>query len=83
MLRTVEATLDPANGVHFIEPITIERPVRVLVTFMEKSEKRATAEAYASTSLDLWLDAAPECKPARSPEEMDRYIQELRTSWDA
>ena len=83
MLRTVEATLDPANGVHFIEPITIERPVRVLVTFMERSEKSVAARTDGIIPLDRWLDAAPDCKPARSPEEMDRYIQEMRTSWDA
>ncbi|MBK5276777.1 MAG: DUF2281 domain-containing protein [Desulfuromonadales bacterium] len=33
-------------------------------------------------TVDEWLNSAPACVSGRSPEEMDRYIQELRSSWE-
>ena len=80
MLKTVEATLDPTSGVHFIEPVQILKPVRVLVTFMETEQVTSFRPSSESTALDQWLLSSAAAVSDRTPEEMDQYIQELRTS---
>lgn len=83
MLRTVEATFDPSTGVHFTEPVTIEKPVRILVTFMDTVEKNhISATSKNSLALQEWLNLAPTPSSVRTPEEIELYIHELRTSWE-
>jgi len=83
MLRTVEATFDPASGVHFMEPVRIKKPVRVLVTFMEPGGPVASSHNSGSAALEHWLNSSSTVVSDRTPEDMDRYIQELRSSWDS
>ena len=83
MLRTVEATFDPSSGVHFLEPVTIGKPVRILVTFMESGGQTAVPLTQDKrATIEDWLKNTPSNISARTPEEMDRYIQELRSSWE-
>jgi hypothetical protein len=83
MLRTVEATFDPQSGVHFMEPVLIKKPVRILVTFMESVEQSVMPLVQDKhRSIGYWLNCTKKCASARTPEEMDRYIQELRLSWE-
>ena len=35
MLQTVEAIYDPKQGLVFSEPVSVQNPVKVLVTFIE------------------------------------------------
>jgi hypothetical protein len=83
MLRTVEATFDPSSGVHFAEPVNIAKPVRILVTFMETASKSSLASVKDKRcTLSDWLNSHPVCDSGRTPDDMDRYIQELRSSWE-
>ena len=83
MLRTVEATFDPASGVHFLEPVGIDKPVRILVTFMEAPETVHPSSSPAKSALAAWLDSPAPADAGRTAEEIERYIQEQRSSWDS
>lgn len=83
MLRTVEATFDPCSGVHFIEPVTINRSMRVLVTFLESGDQIASpVTSDKRHTLREWLTHDHVCTSSRTPETMEQYIQELRSSWE-
>lgn len=83
MLRTVEATFDPESGIHLLEPVHIGKPVRVLVTFMETGDQAAVRHSGNAIGLDRWLAMSSSAVSDRSTEEMEKYIKELRTSWDS
>lgn len=83
MLRTVEATFDPCSGVHFMEPVMIKKTVRILVTFMEPGDQTTMPLVEDKhPSIGDWLNSTHACASARTPDEIDRYIQELRHSWE-
>ena len=83
MLRTVEATFDPSSGVHFMEPVNVGKPVRILVTFMEAVEQATIPiQKDKRRTMKEWLSSPPSSVSARTHEEMEHYIQELRSSWD-
>jgi hypothetical protein len=46
-----------------------------------KQHKQIAAELSHHT-IDEWLNCSPAPASARSPEEMDQYIKELRASWE-
>ena len=83
MLRTVEATFDPSSGVHFMEPVNVVKPMRILVTFMESGEQTPIPiKKDKRRTISEWLSSPPLGISARTPEEMNLYIKELRASWD-
>jgi hypothetical protein len=46
-----------------------------------KQQKKTVTELSRHTIAE-WLNGPPVFASGRSPEEMDRYIQELRSSWE-
>jgi len=82
MLRTVEATFDPASGVHLLEPVHVGKPVRVLVTFLETGDQTIPPHSGGTTGLDSWLSMPPAAVCGDTSEEMERYIKDLRTAWE-
>jgi hypothetical protein len=49
---------------------------------LKTKQQKQTATELSRHTMDEWLNCPPVCASGRSPEEMDRYIQELRSSWE-
>lgn len=84
MLRTLEATLDQAGKVHFVEDIKLTKRQRVLVTLLEDDlvESQPTVQEGNIKQL-LALLSLPRFRrrPHGSPEAMQATIQENRDAW--
>jgi hypothetical protein len=85
MLRTLEATLDPAGKVHFAEEVRLTKSQRVLVTLLD--DEFATVQPDdqdGNVKHVLALLASPEFRrrPYGSPEAMEATIQENRNAWE-
>jgi hypothetical protein len=85
MLRTLEATLDPAGRVRFSEEVRLTRSHRVLVTLLD--DELATglyAGQEGNLNQVLTLLASPEFRRRSygNPEAMEAQIQENRSAWE-
>ena len=47
MIRTVEATIDAGGAVHLLEPLSVKRTHRVLVTVLEESVAGQNPEQHS------------------------------------
>lgn len=83
MLQTVEAIYHPQKGLTFSEAVNITAPIKVLVTFVEKSEFFAPSKGSAQ-ALFASLKAHPLPKSAQvSDTDIDAQIQEIAQSWES
>jgi len=48
MIRTVEAVIDESGGVRLLEPMSLDRPRRALVTVLEESAREPREAALLS-----------------------------------
>ncbi|MDP3330468.1 MAG: hypothetical protein Q8S55_00510 [Methylococcaceae bacterium] len=57
MLTTVEAVLQPGGTLKFLEPVHLDKPQRVLVTFTHADDEALSGLALSETSLTTdWLN---------------------------
>ena len=49
---------------------------------LKTKQHKQTVTELSRHTMDEWLNCPPAYTSGRSPEEMDRYIQELRSSWE-
>jgi len=54
MMKTVEATMDTRGGIHLLEPLTVAKPCRVLVTLIEEPLAAETALLSQSALARDW-----------------------------
>jgi len=88
MLQTVKAEIDVNGNVRLLEPITIGKPTRALVTLLDETVEQTPEQAdtpprgNAAAVLEfLRTHRLPEARRS-SAEEMEAQIQENRNSWD-
>jgi hypothetical protein len=56
MLNTVEAMLQPSGTLKFLEPVHLEKPQRVLVTFTQPEDEATSGLMLSEPSLSTdWL----------------------------
>lgn len=56
MLTTVEAVLEPGGTLKFLEPVHLDKPQRVLVTFTHPDDETLSGLALSESSLSRdWL----------------------------
>jgi hypothetical protein len=57
MLTTVEAVLQPSGTLKFLEPVHLDKPQHVLVTFTHSGDEALSGLALSETSLATdWLN---------------------------
>jgi len=54
MLKTVQAVLDKEGRVQFLEPVSVEKPVRVLITFLEEEPSEVSSALLSEAALEDW-----------------------------
>jgi hypothetical protein len=84
MLRTLEATLDPAGKIQFVEDVKLTRRQRVLVTLLEDDLVESQPETQAGNIkqlLDLLALPRFRRRPYGSPKAMEATIHENRNGW--
>lgn len=85
MLRTLEATLDPAGKIQFVEDVKLTRRQRVLVTLLEDDlveSKPNTQAGNVKQLLALLARSRFRRRPYGSPQAMEATIQENRDAWE-
>ena len=56
MLTTLEAVLQPNGSLKFLEPVHLDKPQRVLVTFTSPADETVSGLALSEASLAIdWL----------------------------
>ncbi len=78
-MLTLRATLEPDGHITFPPPLRHERPVSVLVTFIE--EAAAQAGASAAATLALLRSPAFQSQPKADPLAVEQRIASLRNEW--
>ena len=81
MHTTLEALYDPKTGLQFLEPIQIDKPVRVLITIMDEwsAEPQVTPGSLLQKLTDIHQMPI---STRRSESEIENYIQANRDNWD-
>ena len=80
MHTTLEAIYDPKTGLQFVEPVQLDKPVRVLVTIIDTPIVAKPLEGNLLPKLTS-IHQIP-YSTHRSEAEIDNYIQAHRDSWD-
>ena len=78
-MLTLRATLEPDGHITLPPTLRHERPVSVLVTFIE--EAAAQAGASAAATLALLRSPAFQSLPKADPWEVEQRITSLRNEW--
>ena len=80
MPTTFEAIYDPKMGLQFTKPVQFDKPMRVLITIIDKSpiEKQPNSNLLPKLT---GIHKIP-YSAHRSETEIDNYIQANRESWD-
>jgi hypothetical protein len=82
MLQTVEAIYDPQKGLLFSETVTINTPMKVLVTFMEQNQfitpKKGSAQALLATLKTHSLPKSTQLSNA----DIEAHVAEIAEGWE-
>ena len=83
MLQTVEGIIDVDGQIRWLEPLHVDKPSRVIVTFLQDSNGSRIEPEGNVVALQAFLQS-PEFvhRPVSSAKEIDKHIQEMRDSWD-
>ncbi|MDP2827303.1 MAG: hypothetical protein Q8O37_01720 [Sulfuricellaceae bacterium] len=80
-MLTLHAMLQPDGHVILPEPLRRERPVPVLVTFLDEPEAPATSAGNAAATLALLQSPAFRALPQGDSAEVEQRIAALRSDW--
>ena len=81
MYQSVEAIVEPSGVVRLLENVLLTRPTRAVVTILAAAPRPA-AVSESLTIVD-WLDNNPlPVAVARSHQDIEESINELRQAWD-
>ena len=81
-MHTLEALYDPKTGLQFNEPIQIDKPLRVLITILDKGPIERPKKTSSNLLEKLTRIHQMPCSTYRSEAEMESYIQANRDNWD-
>jgi len=82
MLQTIEAIYDPQKGLLFSETVTINAPIKVLVTFIEQSQfltpKKGSAQALLTSLKAHALPTSTQLSNA----DIEAHVAEIAEGWE-
>ncbi len=83
MLQTIEAIYDPQKGLLFSETVTINAPIKVLVTFIEQTQfltpKKGSAQALLTALKTHSLPKSAQLSNA----DIETHVAEMAEGWDS
>jgi hypothetical protein len=83
MLQTVEGIIDVDGQIHWLEPLHVAKPSRVLVTLLPDTNGSHVEPEDNLAALQAFLQSPDFVnRPIGSAEEIEAQIQDLRNSWD-
>jgi len=80
MLTTVEAEIDVNGNVRLLEPLSLDKKSRAIVTILE--EKNGESKSNGNKVLELLRSPEFANRKSYSDEEIEAQIKENRDSWD-
>ncbi len=80
MLTTVEAEIDVNGNVRLLEPLSLSKKSRAIVTILE--EKNGESKGTGNKILELLRSPEFANRKSYSDEEIEAQIKENRDSWD-
>jgi len=79
MLQTIEATINQLGQIAWSEPIQIERPQKILITFLERPTQTPLLKTHSPVSV-VTLDDVAGCLAyqgqPKTLEDMDKELSE-------
>lgn len=83
MLQTVEAEIDINGNVKLLEPVSVTKRTRAIVTLLEETNE-GERERKGNSKEILELLRSPEFanRKSYSAEEIEAQIEEARNSWE-
>ena len=82
MLVTVEAEIDINGEIELLEPLTVKRRTRAIVTLLEEPNGYTAEKGNGKALLQVLKDNPLPESSRRTAQEIDDWIEELRSSWD-
>ena len=81
MLQTVEAEVDVKGNVRLLEPLTLDKPTRALVTLLEEPANPGAGNGNAGEILAFLRSHRLPEESRPSAEEIEAQIASERNSW--
>ena len=80
-MLTVQAVLLPDGQIQLPSTLRRDKPVPVLVTFLDAAEPQAAGQGSVAATLALLQSCAFRALPPGDPVEVEQRIRELREEW--
>ncbi|NML17692.1 hypothetical protein [Azohydromonas caseinilytica] len=82
-MLTVQAVLLPDGQIQLPSTLRRDKPVPVLVTFLDAAEPQAAGQGSVPATLALLQSCAFRSLPPGDPQDIEQRIREIRQDWDA
>lgn len=82
MLTTVEAEVDVGGNIRLLEPVTVTKTTRAIVTLLEDNNGEKSEKSNAQKMLEFLQKNRLPRESLLSAEEIEAQIEENRNSWD-
>lgn len=82
MLTTVEAEIDVNGNVRLLEPLSLSKPSRAIVTILEEKNGNGDDKGNGQKVLELLKSPEFANRKSYSDKEIEARIEELRNSWE-
>ncbi len=82
MLVTVEAEVDVNGEIELLEPLKVKKRTRAIVTLLEEPNGQTAEKGNGKALLQVLKDNPLPESSRRTAQEIDDWIEELRSSWD-
>lgn len=82
MLQTVEAEIDVNGNVELLEPVSVTKKTRAIVTILEETSSDKPEKGNSKKILELLRSPEFANRKSYSAEEIEARIEEARNSWE-